>query len=436
MRGLLYQLQLAARDVRRNRNLSLGVVFCLALGTGLWNTAVESYLRLYGPTPTMSPWLHQVELPHRTTLERSLDRSLAQFAKLIGPTEVTFPEYQALAASAVPTRQTGALRSHLLVGDPDARGGANTPHVIAARFVDADFHEMFPTPLRAGRFFSGAEAARAEPVVVIAAHVARALWGRPGGVGRTLIIEGQRFSVVGETARDQPYRPIWDVAAMGADQDGIYLPMAWFQRLLARPDAPVYQSPVGPAFDELLRSDAIFVAYWNELPTEAQRAAYQRHLDQRFGQRGIKPRLRSLSAWTAAFPVPDSGVRFLAMLTGLVLIGACCNITRLLLAKALARRAELGIHRALGAPRFSLFARQIFEGGLLALPAALLGIALALPVHAVFNHLVADSDIPLRVTGLGFVASAGPALLTGIAAALFPAWRVSLTPPTLERSKI
>jgi putative ABC transport system permease protein len=432
-RALAYQLQLAARDVRRNGVLSIGVMVCLALGTGLWNAAVEVYLRTYGPAPALPSSLHQVQLPHRTTLSRSLQKSLAAFAAAVGPTQVTFPEYQLLAASGVPTRQTGTLRSHLLVADPTLP--ASPPRTVAARFVNADFFALFSVPLRSGRGFDREEDARGDPVIVLGAPLARDLFDGDDGVGRSLVIEGQRFRVIGQAARDQPYRPTWDIGTQGGDQDALYLPLAWFQRLLARPDAPAFQSPVGSSFDQLLASDAIFVAYWNELPTPAHQAAYRAHLDRTFGARGIAAQLRAYPEWLRAFPSPDSGISFLAMLTALVLVGACCNITRLLLAKALARRAELSIHRALGATRGALFTRQICEGILLALPAALLGVALALPVHAIFNHLVRDSDVPLRITGLGFVLTAAPAVLTGVAAALFPAWRVARTEPAFNRHR-
>jgi putative ABC transport system permease protein len=431
---VLYQLQLAARDVRRNRALSFGVIMSLALGTGLWNTAVQAYLRAYGPAPALPASLHQVEMAHRTTLDRSLDKSLAMFAMVVPHTQVSFPEYQVLAGSGVPTRQTGTLRAHLLIADPGAPAGT-PPRTVAARFANADFSAMFDLPVGHGRFFTAADEAAAEPVIVLGTALARALFDGDDRVGRTVLVEGRRFRVIGELARDQPYRPIWDIGAMGAEQDALYLPLGWFRRLQVRPDAPVFQSPVGPGFADLIASDAIFVAYWNQLPTPAHESAYRDYLQRRLGPRGAVATLRSFPAWLAAFPTPESGVSFLTMVTGLVLLGACCNITRLLLAKALARRAELAIHRALGAPRQSLFVRQLLEGILLAVPAALLGVLLALPLHMIFNHIVADSDVPLRLTGLGFLASAGPAVITGVAAALFPAWRVAQIRPTVSRSR-
>ena len=431
---LLYQLRLALRDLRHNPTLSLTAVLCLALATGLWSAALEIHLRVYGPVPALSPALHQVELPHRTSLARSLPNSLAAFAMNDGATRLTFSEAQALAASGVPSRQTLTTRARLLFADPLAPVGT-PPSIVNARFVNPDFFALFDVVTGAGRPFDATEEAGGAPVMVIGRRLAEATCA-DACVGRTMLLEGQPFRIVGVATHHQPYRPVWDSGASGAPQDALYLPWPWFERLRAYPEVPVYQSAqIDRNFDDFLRSDTLFVAFWAELPTAAQRAAFQRHLTQRFGARGITTVLRSYPEWVAAFPMPSSGPRFLFFVTGFVLLGAGFNISRLLLAKALARRSELGIHRALGAPRAALFLRQLFEATLLAAAAALLGVGLARPFHLAFNHLVADNDVPLALSALGVALAVGSALLTGISAAIYPALHVALTAPTvyLER---
>src|SRR5262249_38092783 len=152
------------------------------------------------------------------------------------------------------------------------------------------------------------------------------------------------FRVLGQVDGDQPFRPDWDVAAMGADQDALYLPFAWFRSLLARPELILYQSPVGRRFDDLLRSSAVYVAYWAELATPAERAAYDRYLTVRLGAPGIAYVLRSWGEWQAAFPVPDSVVYFFFILGAIVLLGSGLNMARLLLARGSAHRDELAVH--------------------------------------------------------------------------------------------
>jgi putative ABC transport system permease protein len=419
-----YHLRLAARSLRRNANLSLAMFISLALATSLWGAVIEHYLRIYGPPVPLSPGLHQVELPHSTTLRQALGNSNAAPSANATRLRVTYPEYEALAGTGIPARQTAAVRSRLLVATGDG-----APAVAVSRFVNADFFALFAIDLATGRGFSREEEARGDAVVVIGAPLARKLGGR--ALDRTLLVDGKEFRVVGVVAGDQRYRPEWDLATLGGNQDVVYVPFAWCRRLLARPETVLFQSAVGPRFDQLFASDAVFVSFWVELPTAESAAAYTRFLDASFRGRGIAYTLRPYAAWLVAFALPDSSIRFFLLLTGLVLLGGGLNMTRLLLAKGLARRDELGIHRALGASRRSLFARQILEAAMLSLPAALAGVLMALPFHHLFNVLVADTDIPVHLTLHGFFVTLGAAVATGLGAALYPAWQVSRTPPTI-----
>jgi putative ABC transport system permease protein len=426
-RLFVYHLRLAARSLRRNTNLAFAMFLCLGLAAGLWASTIEHFLRFSGPGRPLPPGLHQVELPHTTSLGRSLAHTNAEPSAWAARTRVSFPEYELLAGSGVARRQTATVRSRLLV----AADQADAARIKVARFVDPDFFALFAIPIGEGRPFTAAEVATNEPVVVLGEQLARALGAGRSTVGRTFLIEGKPFRVVGVVAGDQPFRPDWDFATMGGMQDAAYLPFGWFRGLLARPETVVLQNPVGPGFDDLLRSDAVFVTLWTELPTDEARAAYAAYLAERLGRRGVTYTLRSLSEWRAAFPVPPSTIGFFAFLCTIVLLGAGFNMARLLLAKGLARRDELGVHRALGASRRSLFARQMLEGGMVALPAALAGTLMAVPIHLLFNHLVGDTDVPVHVTALGFVSTIGATLVTSMLAAVYPAWQVSRTPPTV-----
>jgi putative ABC transport system permease protein len=232
-------------------------------------------------------------------------------------------------------------------------------------------------------------------------------------------------------------RPVWDIAMTGAKQDALYLPFSWWQRLMARPEVALSQGAFGPGMDELLRSPTLFISYWLELPTEDGRRAYRAYLDRHFtgpGRAGYQ--LRDYATWAATFTMPFTDIRFFTILTGLVLLGGGFNASRLLLAKGLARRSELGIHRALGASRMSIVVRQLSEAALLAVPAALLGILLAIPYNHLFNRLVEINDIPVRMSVEGFARGFIPAVVVGVAAAVYPAWRLSQTGPMARVPKL
>jgi len=427
---LLYQLRLAIFGLRRQAGYGLAILVVLALAGGMWTFGVCRYLRHHGGYPDLSPTLHQVELAHleTPTITRAQGNTHTT-ATWATHTRVSFPEYRQLAGSGIPARETGTYRSRLLVASP--RGGA-VPELVPARFVNAAFFSMFELPLGSGRAFTRSEETAGAAVVVLGRRLHRRLFGTDRlEPSSAVILEGRRFQVLGVIEGDQPVRPAWDIASMDSNQDAVYLPFGWSTRLLARPMTLVPQSPVGDRFDQLLDSDTLFVSFWVDLATDEQQRAYARWLQERFGAEGRPYLLRSYPEWRQAFAPPHTRVAFLSSLSALLLLVAGFSVARLLLAKGISRRGELGVHRALGATQRAVFAGQMLEAGLLSLTAALAGILVALPYIALFNHAVADIDIPVQLTGQTFLLGTGVCFGMGLVAALYPSWRVSKTPPAL-----
>jgi putative ABC transport system permease protein len=267
------------------------------------------------------------------------------------------------------------------------------------------------------------------------------LFGAAGGgaaaLGQSVLVEGQPFTVIGVVDQDQPFRPEWDIASTSENQDALYLPLPWAQTLHLWPERALQQSPVAaPRGQTVWASDAIFVSFWAELPTASLRAAYSRYLDQQFGPRGVEHQLRRYVEWQLTFPMPASDAFFFTALLGLGLLGAGFTTARLLLAKGLARREELGIHRALGATRAALFGRQLIEAAIIALPAALLGLLIAVGQNRLFNRVALGNDIPVTLNLAAALLGGGPAFLVGLLAAVYPAWRMSRTPPTITLGRL
>ena len=419
--------------LRRQAGYAVAILIVLSLAGGMWTFGVCRYLRHHGPYPALSPTLHQVELAHRETPTITrIQGSTHTTASWATHARVSFPEYRKLAGTGIPARETATYRARLIVSGPDG----SEPGWVLGRFVNADFFSMFQLGLASGRPFTRAEEALDEAVVVLGQRLHRRLFGSQQlGPSTTITVEGRAFRVLGVRAGDQPVRPVWDIASMDSDQDALYLPFAWGTRMLARPLTVVPQSAVGERFDELLASDTLFVSVWLDLATPAQVAAYQQHLGQRFGAgaaQAARPHLlRSYDEWRRAFSPPHTRVAFLSLLSALLLLVAGFSVARLLLAKGISRRGELGVHRALGASRSMLFARQMLEAAALSLPAALVGILVALPYIALFNHAVRDIDIPVQLTMQTFLLGTGICFLAGLVAALYPSWRASRTPPSL-----
>jgi putative ABC transport system permease protein len=418
----LHQLDLAVGGIRRELALSATVVVILSLAGAMWTFAVVRYLRHHGPYPRLSPALHQVDVSHGETPPAArAPGSTHTTASWATHTRVSFPEYSLLSASGIPPRQSGSFRAPLLVSTRDGVRDAVLARLAHARFVNAPFFSLFQIPLGRGRPFTSAEEMGREPVLVIGQRLARAIFAGADPVGRSLLVEGRPFRIVGVVAGDQPYLPAWDIPMMDADQDALYLPFGWFRPLRARPEAMVLQAPVAPTFEDLLQSGALFVSFWVELPTAQERAAYRRYLDHRLGRAGYL--LRDYREWTQAFRPPLTRVAFLSALSALLLLTAGLSSTRLLLIKALSRDTDVAVRRTLGSTRQAIFLGQLLEAGLLSLLAAGLGVLLSLLYLGFFNQVVADTDIPARLTGLAAALGAGGVCLIGLGSAAYPAWR-------------
>jgi putative ABC transport system permease protein len=430
MRLLSYHLRLAWLGLRRDPGLALVMLVALALSNAVWTMAVSQYVRFGAFEVQVAPTLHQVEIlrPRGSTSVFSDGAALDPYlspTSILERTQHTWAECKRLGESRVPARASDGVRADVLV-----RGPEGAPDVRVGRFTNAGFFDLFGRTFSSGGAWTPDDEAAGTPVVVLGLAAAQAMFPRGGAVGATVWVEGRAHRVVGVLARHQPLNAPWQLLLIGGHEDAIFLPLPELERLGAYPNQPINRAPFGPGHDAVLASEAVYAVSWVDLPTPAHVEAYRADLDRLVGPG--RWALRSLGQWRREFTMQHSQIAFFSFLGLVVLLGGASNLSRWLYTKGIVRGEELGIYRALGATRASIFARAVLEGLLLVVPAALLGPIVAQPIFWLFNHYIDVVDMPLEPTGLTiFIGVAGP-LLAGALGTLPPAFRLSRTRPTLR----
>ena len=387
-------LRIALRGLRRTPGFTALVVATLALGVGA-TTAIFSVVNpiLFAPMP----------FPHADRVMTVWESDQSGSRDLVG-----FATYKDVEA-AVPALQYAAAMSYATgtltgMGEPEALVGQN---------VSYPFFNALGVHPAIGRAFTEAEDKPGAPRVVV---LSNGLWRRRFGsdssiVGRPIVLNGIDFTVVGIMPADfasvlQPDAQFW--APLRYD---VTLPYACrtchHLRVVAR-------LRPGAAQSEAARQLAVLAANLRRrYPTEYSAGSMAVVSLRTVVTGDVRPVLTTVLA----------GVLF-------VLLIASVNVTNLLLARAMQRRGEFAVRRAMGAGTARLVRQFAAESLLLSLVGGALGIAAAV---AGVRALVAASPpgLPLldriAVNGpvLGF--ALGLIVLVGFACGVVPALHASRT---------
>jgi len=418
-----YIVKLVARSVRRDPRYSLVMIVSLALTVSLLATALAAYRRFTSSALVRLPGVYRVQArdnPVHAHYPRGEFTYLASFIDFF----VSAKAARALAASDIPAARTTNFTASLLGGPPD-----RAPAPLAVRFCEADLFGMFALGFRHGGPWRRGAGAPGD-VAVLNARLNERLFGGADSVGRTVVVEGRPLTVVGVLAPPPTVFLVWGFSAL-PEPGELLVPAALADTLRPMP-AIMFPPSRPPDWPALQASSRRFLETWVSLPDEQARA--------RFGEllARVDPGLELVSAdaLVSRFFQNPPQYQVFVIFTAVLVLGNVLSTVRLLLAKALSRAAELGVHRALGAPRGALFARQLLEGLTVVMGGATLGVALGVPAVRLFDLLVPDLPTRLALDAQSAALAWLACLLLGLAGGLYPAWRVALMPPTRHLGRV
>ncbi|HTV14541.1 MAG TPA: ABC transporter permease [Acidobacteriaceae bacterium] len=397
MGTLSQDVRYALRQLRKSPGFALTAIVTLGLGIGV-NAAMFSVIEQVILRP----------LPYRNQA-RLIAIDNTQNGQTPNPSN-TF---------SLPDLRDYAARSHTIealayyVFQLPTLGGTANPEIVPQIVTTTNLFDVLGIHPRLGRAFTAEDAKPGRThVLILSDSVWRKFYGADASiVGRAVPIDGDPYTVIGVLppgtffpmgAEDETFSPLNTDDKTLQDRDGRALnPIA-----LMRPG-------VSPALVSA-EMNGIHRQLLHDYPKEEDQdgvliSSYHDSIT-----RGTRPALFALD-W--------------AVLA--VWLIACANVAGLMLTRTNARRREIAIRGALGAPRSRITQQFLTESLLLALAGAAAGLGIAYAALHMLQHYLSGSvlygeyiHVNAGVFAFLFAASCISALLFGFA----PAWHASSVP--------
>jgi putative ABC transport system permease protein len=429
-----YNLGLALRNIRRNPVLSGLMVAAIGIGIGACMSMVTvNYRFAADPIPHKSDVLHYIRLD-----SWSPDQSWQGGDR--PPPQLTYVDATALLEEKRAFRQAAMSGASLAV-EPDRRD--EKPFFVDVRATTADFFALFDVPFRYGGGWSDEADVAAEQVVVLAAEINDRIFGGRDSVGETLTLSGRVYRVVGVLDEWQPAIRFYDMAAGGGPGSGIEDMFVPWSLIVAaevprRGNTNCWKPLEGDGLRALLASECIWIQFWAEFRDTAEREDYVSFLDAYVnGQKDLGRFPRPLN--NHATPLMDlqreignvpTEAQVLLGLSVIFLAVCLLNTLGLLLAKFLGKANEIGIRRALGASRRTLFQQYLVEAGVIGAAGGVLGLGLTwLGLKGIDGQFEDDLGALLQMDGKMALAAVVLAVITSLITSIYPTWRACNVQP-------
>lgn len=387
----------ALRQLRRNPVFSTMAILSLALGIGA-NAAIFSVMNaiLFKALPVRDPQqLVSLTDPNRSYTWTGTDDH-ERFA-------ISYPEFLQLRERL--TTVSGLCAAQTFLADWRVRISGGEQELAYGRLVSEEYFDLLGVEPAIGRVFQPADATgpAQDPYAVISYDFwQRRFGGRTDVLGTTIKLNQASLIVIGvaergfkgETGGENPdlwipilMQPLVDPGHDWLREDPTHslAKTIWlhaFGRLKHGATLAAVEAEATVVFKGML--EAFYPA---TLPEPQKKEAFSQYLvvqDARTG--GFYGR----DAFTTQLQI-------LLGVAGLALLIACANVANLLLARAAARRREVGIRLSMGASRARLFRQFFTESLLLSLVGGAAGLLIAGSGARLLVRLLSDPEQPLDV---------------------------------------
>jgi putative ABC transport system permease protein len=316
------------------------------------------------------------------------------------------------------------------------------PFFSASRYTTADFFPMFETPFRYGRGWTAAEDDSRARVAVLGSELNDKLFHGEDSTGRVVRADGHDLRVIGVLKPWRPAPHFFDLnVGTYSGADDVFIPLSTSRDFLLTRAGGIQCWGKGSGDESTLEtSDCAWLQFWVELDSPEKVTAYREFLSHyaaeqkavgRF-ERPAHTRMLDLMGWLDHEKVVPSDVRLQVWLALAFFLVCLINTVGLMLAKFMRRSGEVGVRRALGASRTSVFAQLLTEAGMVGLVGGVAGLLLSwlglwlVRLQPVSYAKLAHLDLSMLC--LTFVVAIGATATAGV----LPAWRACRIAPALQ----
>ena len=431
-----YYLKLGLLSIRKNPVLSALMVAAIAVGIGACMTIINvDYVMSGNPIPHKSDVLFHVQLDNWNPNNAYDEPDLP-------PEQVTYLDGRALLEAGKARRQVLSYKTSRVI---EPQGDGERPFQAISRSTSADFFTMFDTPFVYGGGWDKSADDNEEYVVVIDKEMNERIFGGENSIGRTLIMNGKPYRVTGVLDTWEPIPKFYDVNNGPFEEiEEIFLPLSVsITNELGSNGNTSCWKPTDGGHEAFLNTECIWLQFWVELHGENERQEYMAFLDayvetQKAAGRFPRPmnnRLNNVMEWMEYEEVVAEDVNVLKGLAFLFLIVCLLNTIGLLLAKVTRRTGDISLRRALGASRRAVFSQYIIEAGVIGAAGGFLGVGMTWLGLQGIKALYGEFEFITRLVAMDWVvifAAIGLAIVSALAAALYPTWRACSIHPASQ----
>jgi putative ABC transport system permease protein len=434
-----YYLGLGLRHLRRNPILTVLIVVTLAVGVAASMATLTVLRAMSGdPIPQKSDRLFTPLLDIRPD-----DGTNAEPQP---PDQLTYRDAVALKNAKPGLRKSAVMRISPVVAPAKTD---EKPFFGDGIAVHGDFFAMMDVPFVAGGPWSATDDARGGHVVVLRESMADRLYGDENPVGKTLRLDTYEAIVTGVVSDEWEPLPRFYRLVSGPPPfrgvEDLFLPFntAIANEMQAQGNTNCYSEwppDAPPGYAGLKQSECVWIQFWVELASADDAPAYRDFLagyvaeQRRLGRFPLPTnnRLYDVKSWLDVNKIVSKDTRLQTYLAFGFLLVCMVNVIGLLLAKFTARSGEIGVRRALGAPRRAVFKQYLVESGVVGLVGGAAGLGLTFAALWFLRKQSDEFAVLAKMDWVMLATTLTVALAASLLAGLLPTWRACQVQPALQ----